>query len=380
MKRSMPDSSSATRALLSLLLPLALLSGCSDSASAPKRGRAGARVPVTVAAAQQRSVPLIIAATGTVEPMQIANVGSQVGGVVTQIRFREGADVSQGQVLIQLDARPFKTAYDQAQAALARDRAQAENARLDAERSKKLVEQNVISAAEWDQKRAASEAAAAVVSGDQAAANNARLNLQYASIRAPISGRTGKLQVHVGDLVKAASSDPLVTVNQIHPVRVAFTVPESAVPQIQRYRAGKPKVLARTGSDSTDVEGTLAFVDNGVDPSTGTLLLKGEFANQDGRLWPGQFVEVKLVLTVQHDVVTVPAPAVVNGQQGTYVYVLNADSTTSSRPVTVARTDDVMAVIASGLKPGETVITDGQFRIGPGAKVVVREAVGGQRQ
>lgn len=379
MRHSNAGSRSAMRALPALLLPLALLSGCSDSSSATKRSRS-ARVPVAVATAQQGSVPLTITATGTVEPIQVANVGSQVGGVVTQIRFREGDEVRQGQVLIQLDARPFKTAFDQAQAALARDRAQAENARLDADRAKKLVEQSVISASEWDQKKAAADAAAAVVRGDQAAADNAQLNLRYASIRAPISGRTGKLQIHVGDLVKAASSDPLVTVNQIHPVRVAFTVPESAVPQVQRYRSGKPTVLARSSADSTDVEGTLAFVDNGVDPTSGTLLLKGEFANKDGRLMPGQFVEVRLVLTVQHNVVTVPAPAVVNGQQGTYVYVLNHDSTTSSRPVTVARTDDVMAVIASGLKPGETVITDGQFRIGPGAKVLVREAVGGQRQ
>ncbi len=366
----------ATRLCPAAFVALVLLGGC---ASGPKRARS-MRVPVAVATAQQRSVPLALQATGTVEPIQVANVGSQVGGVITSIHFHEGDAVRSGQVLIQLDPRPFRAALDQALAMLQRDHAQAEKARLDADRAQKLVEQNVIAQADWDQARSTAEAAEATVRADTAAVNTARLNLQYASIRAPISGRTGKLMVHVGDLVKAATSDPLVTVNQIQPVRVAFTVPESQVSLVQRYRSGKPQVLARAGSDSSYEQGALAFVDNAVDASTGTLLLKGEFPNRDDRLWPGQFVEVRLVLTTQHGVITVPAPAVVNGQQGTYVYVLNRDSTTKVQPVRVDRSDDVTAVIASGLQPGETVVTDGQFRIGPGAKVVVRQAAGSEQR
>ena len=357
--------------LLFLATILLLSSGCSQG---PKRARAQ-RVSVAVATAKQSSVPLSLDATGTVEPIQVANVGSQVGGVITRITFREGDEVRSGQVLIQLDPRPFHTVLDQALATMRRDRAQAEKARLDAERAQTLFEQNVISKADWDQARSTSEATAATVSSDTAAVNAARLNLQYASIRAPISGRTGKLMVHVGDLVKAATSDPLVTVNQVEPVRVAFTVPESSVPLVQKYRAGSPQVWVKAkGTDSLAIEGRLAFIDNAVDATSGTLLLKGEFPNRDRQLWPGQFVEVRLVLTQQQGVVTVPAPAVVNGQQGTYVYVLNRDSTTKMQPVRVDRSDDVIAIIASGLQPGETVITDGQFRIGPGAKVLVRQA------
>lgn len=369
----------AYRSLLpAALVSIVLLAGC---AQGPKRLRAQ-RVPVAVATAQQRSVPLTLDATGTVEAIQVANVGSQVGGTVQRIAFREGAEVRRGQVLIQLDPRPFRTVLDQALATLQRDRAQAEKAGNDASRAQKLFEQNVIAQADWDQARATAEAAAATVHSDTAAVNAAQLNLQYASIRAPIGGRTGKLQVHVGDLVKAATTDPLVTVNQTEPVRVAFTVPESSVPLVQRYRDSAPQVWVKSrGTDSLAIEGRLAFVDNAVDATSGTLLLKGEFPNRDRQLWPGQFVQVRLVLAHQPGMVTVPAPAVVNGQQGTYVYVLNRDSTTKMQPVKVDRSDDVIAVIASGLQPGETVVTDGQFRIGPGAKVLVRQAAGsGQTQ
>jgi multidrug efflux system membrane fusion protein len=170
-----------------------------------------------------------------------------------------------------------------------------------------------------------------------------------------------------------------VTINQVRPIRVRFTVAQDRIPLVQRYRGSAPRVVVRVAADTSDVTGRLAFVDNAVDPATGTLLLKGEFANADGRLWPGQFVELRLVLTVEPDALVVPARAVVTGQEGPYVYVLAADSTAAPRPVTVARTDAAHAVIAAGLKPGETVVTDGQFRIAPGAKVLVRDAVPGTR-
>jgi multidrug efflux system membrane fusion protein len=356
-------------------LLLITLPGCGA-----KKAQRQTRVAVTVARVERRPMPLQIITSGTIEPVETADVGSQVGGVVQRIAFREGQEVRAGQTLIELDPRPFRAALEQARGALARDRAQWQSARLDAERADRLLEQNLISPSEHDKAGATAEAYAAAVQADSGAVANARLNLEFSGIRAPISGRTGRLNVHVGDLVKAATSEPLVTINQVRPIRVSFTVPQDQIPLIQRYRSAGPRVLVRASAgDSLDIPGRLAFVDNAVDPATGTLLLKGEFPNRDGRLWPGEFVEVRLVLTVQPDAIVVPAPAVTIGQQGAYVYVLNADSTASPRPVTVLRADDVAAVIAGGLKPGETVVTDGQFRLAPGAKVLVRKAGQGAR-
>jgi multidrug efflux system membrane fusion protein len=355
---------------LAVLLAASFVAGCGGKPVARN-----ARVPVTVAKVAVRSMPISIQATGTVEPIQTAAVGSQVGGVIARVTFREGQEVSAGQVLFELDPRPFRAALGAAQGQLAKDRAQAEAAVLDAQRAEKLREQQVIAPADYEQKAAAAGSALGLVETDSAAVANARLNLQYASIRAPIPGRTGKLMVHAGDYVKAASSDPLVTINQMRPIRVAFTVPQSNLPMIQRYSHGDPMVYATPGAgDSVEIAGRFVFVDNAVDPGSGTLLLKGEFPNADTKLWPGAFVQVRLVLATERNAIVVPSPAVANGQQGTYVYVLNPDSTTTSRPITVERGDDVTTVVASGLKPGETVITDGQFRIGPGAKVVVRNA------
>jgi multidrug efflux system membrane fusion protein len=360
---------------LALVVALAAILGCGMQ----RRPRAP-RVAVTVARVEQRAMPLQIVTSGSIEPVQTANVGSQVGGVVQRIAFEEGQDVSAGQLLIELDPRPFRAALEQARGALARDRAQWESARLEAERADRLLEQNLISSADHDKASAAAEALGAAVQADSGAVANARLNLEFSGIRAPIAGRTGKLNVHVGDLVKAGTSDPLVTVNQLRPIRVSFTVSQDQISLVQRYRNSSPRVYVRqSAGDSLEIGGRLAFVDNAVDPATGTLLLKGEIPNRDGVLWPGEFVQVRLVLTMEPHAIVVPAPAVTIGLQGAYVYVLNADSTATPRPVTVKRTDDVTAVVASGLKPGETVVTDGQFRLAPGAKVLVRKAGQGTR-
>ena len=351
-------------------LLLAFLPGCGA-----RKAQRQPRVAVTVARVEQRAMPLQIVTTGTVEPVETADVGSQVGGIVTRIAFREGQDVRTGQLLIELDPRPFRAALEQASGTLARDAAQLRSARLVAERADQLLAQSLISTAEHDQATAAFDALRATVRTDSGTVANARLNLEFSGIRAPISGRTGHLNVHVGDLVKSATSEPLVTINRLQPVRVRFTVSQDQIPLVQCHRADDPTVYVRQSSDdSLEIRGRLAFVDNAVDPASGTLLLKGELPNRDGALWPGEFVEVRLVLALERGAIVVPAPAITTGQQGTYVYVLNADSTASPRPVTVKRADEVTAVVSNGLKPGETVITDGQFRLAPGAKVLVRRA------
>lgn len=348
-----------------------LSSGCTK-----KRVQHASRVSVTLAQVEERDMPFALSASGSVEALRTAAVGSQVGGVVTRVFFREGDHVRAGQVLIQLDPRPFREALDQALAALARDRARAETARNEVQRARVLHDQNILSQSEWDQKRSEAEATAATVRADSAAANTARLNLEYAAIRAPITGRTGRLLVNVGDYVRPSTSEPLVTIIQPNPVRVAFKIPERDVPLLQRYRAQNPQVWVEPDSGTAAHVGKLVFVDNAIDASSGTLLLKGEFPNPDGRLVPGQFVDVRLVLYVAPRALVVPAQAVSTGQQGSYVYVLNPDSTVSTRPIEVERTVDQLAIVARGLRPGEPVVTDGQMRLSPGAKVLVRRAEG----
>ena len=354
------------------LLPLVLLIAAIGCSAKPKARQV--RVPVAVARAEQRTMPFALVSSGTVEAIQTAAVGSQVGGVITRVGFREGDEVTKGALLFQLDPRPFQNALAQANAALARDRAQAKLTKLDADRAQALLERGAISQAEYDQKRAAADAAQASVASNEAQARSAQLSLNYASIRAPISGRTGRLLVHEGDYVKPQSSEPLVTVNQTRPVRVAFTIPVDRVPTVQRYKGKNPRVQVSIPGEAEDrtIEGALVFTDNAVDPASGTLLLKGEFPNADGRLVAGQFVEVRLVLYNQDDALVVPSPAVTGGQQGTFVYVLNADSTVAPRPITVERAEDEFTIVSKGLKAGETVITDGQLRLSPGAKVMVK--------
>lgn len=353
---------------LPILLGFAIaFTGCSSQ----KKTRS-VRVPVRVAHVTEQSMPYSLAAVGTVEALRTAAIGSQVGGVITRVAFREGDVVGKGQVLIQIDPRPFHAALEQAKAALQRDRAQAETARLEAERSQSLYEAKVLSQSEWDQKRSAAEALAATVRADSASVMDAALDLEYSTIRSPIPGRTGRLNVNVGDYVKAATSDPLVTVIQPNPIRVRFTIPERDVPALQRYLHEHPRVQIVSGG-GVPVEGALTFVDNAVDQVSGTLLLKGEFPNPDGRLVPGQFVDVRLVLYVAPSAIVVPSLAVSTGQQGSYVYVVNPDSTVTPRPVQVERTVDELTIVSSGIKPGESVVTDGQLRLSPGAKVVIKK-------
>jgi len=357
-------------------LCLFLSVGCS------RKGAGGpARVPVTIARAEQRAIPFEIAATGTAEPRQTVSVQSQVSGVLTQVAFREGDDVLAGQVLFQIDPRTFQAALDQAQAMLARDQAQAQSAVLDAQRYAELVKQDYVTKSDYDARRAAAEALQAAVRADSAAVANAQLNLEWARIRAPISGRTGRLLVREGNLVRANAPDPLVVINQIHPILVRFAVPERALPDIQRHRQNRlPVLVSPSKEDTTFTSGSLTFVDNAVDTTTGTVLLKAEFANQDGVLWPGEFLNVRLQLYVEEKAVVVPAQAVMTGQQGTYVFVLEQDGTARSQPVTVERAAGAYAVIAQGVRPGDEVVTDGQVRLVSGAPVEVKGVADAARE
>jgi len=358
---------------LAFLFVLALIlasSGC--GAQAPKRSQ---RVPVLVAQAERRTVPYEIEATGTVEPIQTAQVTAQVAGIVRRVLFQEGSEVRAGQPLFQLDAAMMQAAHAQAVAMLAKDRAQAETARLALARGEKLMEQKLIAQGELDQLRSNYGALAASVRADSASAIAARLNFEYTTVRAPIGGKTGSLNIHVGDQVKANEpASPLVSINQIRPIRVRFTFPEDRLADVRRSAGKNVRVEAQASdADSAWAQGKLAFVDNGVDPASGTVLLKGEFTNADGRLWPGQFVRVRVRLYDQGDATIVPTTAVTNSQSGTYLFVVKPDTTVEARPISVQRTWGDYSVIEHGVKAGETVVTDGQLRLSPGAKAQIRK-------
>jgi len=348
---------------------LAVLSGC---AKAPERR--GGRVPVTVAVAATRSVPYELDATGTVEPIASADVLPQVGGMVTRIAFHEGDDVRAGQVLVELDKTSFATEVARTAALLERDRAQARSAQLNWERTQALDKQQLVSPGEADAARAAAESAIATVLADSASHTRAVIDLEHATVRAPITGRTGKLGVHVGDVVRAnESASVVVTIHQLQPIRVRFTIPQTDMAELQGEHQRDVRVyVVKDDSDSASAEGRLAFVDNQVEAASGTLLLKGEFANTDGELWPGAFVRVRLKLHEQAGATVVPTAAVNNSQSGTYCYVVKPDTTVEMRKVTVTRSWQDLSVVASGLEAGETVVTDGQVRLSPGAKALIR--------
>lgn len=318
-------------------------------------------------------MPFQVAATGTVESMRSAAVVSQVGGLLLHVRFREGDEVAQGQVLFEIDSRPFAAAVQQAEANLSRDVAQADAAVRDAARYQALAKDKFVTDEDYQAKQAAADALTATVRADSAAVTMARLNLAYATIRAPIAGRTGSLLLHEGNQVIAnQSASPLVTINQLRPILVRFAVPATALPDLQRRAGQELHVVVRPAQDSTAYEGTLAFVDNHVDPTTGTVLLKGHFSNESGRLWPGEFVDVTLVLGEQSDALVVPAQAVMVAQQGTYVFVVTPAGTARQQPVKVQRTLDSLAVIAQGVAAGDMIVIDGQSRLTADAKVEVR--------
>jgi multidrug efflux system membrane fusion protein len=329
---------------------------------------------------KRASVPYIVTANGVAEAMQTVAIQAQVNGILQRVSFAEGQEVGQGQVLFQIDPRPYEAVLNQARAQLTRDEAIAANAKRDATRYAALVKEGYVTSSQADQADANAVSAAANVEADRANVQKAALDVANTTIRAPISGKTGSLLVRQGNLVKANSEPPLVVINQIRPILVRFSVPQSQFTDIQRYYRGGSALLVRARpSEGTaiPVDGTLAFVDNNVDTTTGTVMLKARFTNAEGAIWPGQYMNIALQLYVDPNALTLPAPAVLTGQQGTYVYTVDTAGKAQQTPVQVARTVDSVAVIATGLREGERVVVDGQSRLLPGAKVAIKGAPAG---
>jgi multidrug efflux system membrane fusion protein len=356
------------------LVGCGLLTSCSGSKAAPPRITA---VPILAASVEQKDVPLQVKAIGAVEAYSNVSVKTQITGELTGVHFKEGQDVSKGQLLFTLDKRPFEAVLKQAQGMLAKDQAQAANARAQAKRYESLNKAGVVSREEYEQMQSNADALDAAVLGDQAAVDNARVQVVYCTIYSPIDGRTGPLLIHQGNMIKANDTPFLVSINQVQPIYATFTVPEQNLADIKRYSSqGKLRVQAFIPNDTRGAAaGWLSFIDNTVDQATGTIRLKGEFANTDRRLWPGQFVDVTLTLAQQPNAIVVPSQAIQNGQTGQFVFVIKADMTVEARPVTLDRSTDGQAVISNGLAAGEQVVTDGQLRLVPGVtKVELKQA------
>ncbi len=366
-------------------------------------------VPVSVAAAMKKTVPVQLTAIGNVEASSTVSIKSQVGGELLKVNFIEGQEVAKGDLLFEIDPLPFQSDINRAEANLgrdaaqlkqseenlARDIAQAKNAALTKQRYQQLVEKGIIPKDQYDSAssnaealdaavradRAAIENAKEMIQADRAALETAKIQLGYCSIRAPIEGRTGSLMVHQGNIIKATDV-ALVVINRIHPIYVSFSVPEQNLADLKKYMSqGKLNVEAAIPNDSGEPEkGVLSFLDNAVDAQTGTIRLKATYQNESKRLWPGQFVNVTLTLSQLSDAVVVPNEAVQSGQSGPFVFVVKPDLSAESRPITPGKVVAGETVIERGLQAGEKVVTDGQLRLVPGAKVQIKEAVGGNQE
>jgi multidrug efflux system membrane fusion protein len=365
-------------ALIALPCLAASCSGGAAPATTPPagggRGAGAGPVPVTVATVEKKSMPIEIRVIGTAEAYSTVAVHAQITGQLTAVRFKEGDDVTRGQALFELDHRPLETALQQAQANLERDLAQAANAESQAKRYQDLADRGIATREQVDTSRTGATALTSTVEADRAAVENAKVQLQYATIAAPLEGRTGALMVHEGNLVRANDAVPLVVINQVSPIYVSFGIPESRLPELKRYMAQRSLLVqaAPPNEAGPQASGQISFVDNAVDQTTGTIRIKGTFPNTDRRLWPGQFVNVTVTLTTDAGAIVVPSAAIQAGQQGSYAFVVTADKTAVLRPVEVARTSATEVVVQRGLQPGETVVTDGHLRLVAGSKVSVK--------
>ena len=367
-----------------ILLTAVALPGCSSESrtavsaqtAPPGRGGGGGSVPVTVGRVVRKSMPLDLRVIGSVEPASTVEIRSQITGQLTSIGFKEGDDVKQGDVLFSLDRRPLEAAVRQAEANLQRDVAQSANADVQAQRLADLAQRGIVSRDQLDTSKATAAALVGTIEADRAALENARIQLQYATILAPISGRTGALIAHAGSLVRANDTTPMVVINQLAPINVTFAVPEARLPALKQFMArGNVSISAEPPNDAAAVSvGRLRFVDNAIDQTTGTIRAKGSFANTDHSLWPGQYVNVTMTLGTDRDAIVVPSPAVQAGPDGPYVFVIKSDQTADLRSVEVGRVSGSETIITHGLESNETVVTDGQLRLTPGARVSIKNA------
>jgi len=360
------------------LMALAVLAAasCSSKSSTSANSRTAPAAPVSVIQAAAKDMPVEIRAIGTIQASSFVQVKAQVSGPLLSVHFREGQDVRKGDVLFRIDPRPFQIAVNQAEAVLAKDRALHRNAEEEVSRFTELAGKEYVTRERYDQLLVNADVLKAMVQADEAALANARLQLEYSTIASPIDGRTGSLLVYPGNLVRANDTSPLVVIYQIQPIFAAFSVPEAHLSLIREWSGkGELKTEALPKDEAAPIPGRLAFLDNSVDVATGMVLLKATFPNADRGLWPGQFVDIVLTLTVEKNAIVVPSTAVQSGQAGPYVLVVKADQTVEMRPVTVARTVGNESIIGAGLQPGETVITDGQLRAVPGGRVEIKKAV-----
>jgi multidrug efflux system membrane fusion protein len=348
------------------------------SANKPEKARGReAVVPVLAGTVGQKAVPVQLLAIGKVEAYATVSIKIRVTGELTQVHFREGQEVKKGDLLFTIDPRPYQAALDEAQARLERDTALLAKAEKDAERYSQLVKGDYVSADRYEQARSSADALRATVAADKAQVDSARLQLGYCYIRSPLTGRTGSLLIKQGSMIKANEDTGMMDIAQIQPIYVSFSVPEQNLPNVKEYMTQRPlKVEATLPGVPESLEvGTLTFIDNQVNRQTGTILLKGTFANKEKHLWPGQFVNVVLTLTTRPRATVVPAQAIQVGQQGQFVYVIKPDLTVEPRPVVISTTLDGEAVVEKGLTPGERVVTDGQLRLMPGAKVEIKDGL-----
>jgi multidrug efflux system membrane fusion protein len=359
-----------------IAISAAFLGSCSNgnSSQPPKKPV----VPVSAGTVAQKTVPVLLTAIGNVETVSTIQVKSQIGGILDKVHFKEGQDVAKGSLLFTIDPRQYEAQVKQAEANLAKDKAQLENAREEAQRYGELVKRGYVAREQYEQYRTNAAALEATVNADKAMVENAHLQLKYCYIYSPITGRTGNLIAAEGNLIKASADTSMVVINQIQPIYVTFSLPEQNLPEIKKYMAqGKITVGAYLSKDDkTPEQGVLTFVDNTVDPTTGTIKLKATFQNAQKKLWPGQFVNVALTLTTQPNALLVPTSAIQTGQSGQFVFVVKNDNTVESRPIAAGRAIGDETVIDKGVTPGETVVTDGQVRLVPGARVEIKNNAG----
>jgi len=362
---------SGSQVWLALLLSVSLFAA---SCSGEKKPPPPPPVPVLVATVTEKTVPVELKVIGNVEAYSTVSIKSRLSGQLVQVNFKEGQDVKAGDLLFVIDPRPYEAALRQVEANLARDKALATKAQADAGRYAELIRKQFVSQQDYDQAKATAESLGATVNADQVAVQNAKLNLSYCYIKAPISGRTGSLIAHQGNMIKDNADTAMLVINQIQPIYVSFAVPEQNLAAVRKFMAAeKIKVEAIiAGQDNAPEVGVLSFIDNTVDKTTGTILCKATFTNESKRLWPGLFVNVVVQLSTQPNAILVSSRAVQTSQEGQIVFVVKPDLTVEIRPVEVGRPIDGDVIITKGLKPGERVVTEGQLRLVPGAKVEIK--------